>query len=515
MQHDDRNNTDPWHAAQPEFRSGARQINLDDYPKESLPAVLDLNLSSELRIALETLRNTLRKWQGVFEAIEISEFPAKDPAKSTQQQQMLADGKIAQEIVQGLMAVESAGAILPRAISASDPKSADKANVQLRANQYTQVQAYLNKNSTDSDGPTLGELLDQAPFVEWSRHLLGGFIGDAGIVNMILREDETFATIKAEVQADIAAKIESLRDDLARTSDEAKATQYNALIERQTRLEKFSNQPRSLLGKVLNEIHLAAPVAQAHRERIEDLLSSYNSIVELFKDSNINPQRFLILGCGPATELFRYLAQSERRSPQQPRLEFKAVDFADSTLQAFLQNAAASERDDVDFVVENRHLMRVGIAYKIGKFSEPLDNRVLSYCAGLYDYLGKDFAEGLDSLMLEASVPGGFVCATNVSSSNPNSNGMRLLLGWDLIYRDREDMRELGEAAMKAFHAKHNSGMPYVDGFRPDIVLNSDLLSDLKQLRPGEYCVTSTNNGVNLFLWMRREDDQVVRATRF
>ena len=512
MKHEEELN-DPWSAAQAELYLGPRVINLDDYAGDSLPAVLELKLSTELRSALDTLKNTLRKWHLVFEALDISEYPATDANKQTQQRQMLADGKIAHEIVQALMALESAGAILPRAISANDPKSADKANVRLRANQYLQVQEYLDAK-TDNE-KSLGEMLDQAPFVEWSRHLLGGFIGDAGIVNMILREEDTFDTIKSEVQASLAAQLDSLRDDLARSSDQAKATEYAVLVERQRRLEEFSNLPRTLLGKVLNEIHLAAPVAQAHRERIEDLFESYGAIVDIFKESKVDPQRFLILGCGPATELFRYLEQTEKRNAGTQKLEFKGVDLALSTLEAFKKNAIVSGREDVDFVTELKNLMRVGIAFKIGKFNEPLDERVFSYCAGLYDYLAKDFAEGIDSLMLEASVPGGFVCATNVASSNPNSNGMRLLLGWDLIYRDREDMRELGELAMRSFHEKHHAGMPYVDGFRADLVFNSDLLSDLKQLSPGEYCVTSTDNGVNLFLWMRREDDQVLQGMRF
>ena len=511
MKQEDRS-IDPWQTAKAQLPGGPRIINLDDYAKESLPAVLDLKLSTELHNALDTLKSTLLKWHLVFKAIGISEFPSQDP-QTTVQQQMLADGKIAQEIVSALMAVESAGAILPRAVSASDPKSADKANVRLRANQYKQVQDFLD--AITGDEPTLGQMLDQAPFVEWSRHLLGGFIGDAGIVNMILREDNSFDTIKSEVLTTVTANLDQLRDELTRSSDPEKAQEYNQLIERRRRIESFSNQPRTLLGKVLNEIHLQAPVAQAHRERIEDLYSSYQSILEIFKDSKINPQRFLILGCGPATELFRYLEQSNKRPKDAQQLEVKAVDLALSTLEAFKKNSADTGRDDVVFTTEQKNLMRVGIAYKIGRFLEPLDERVFSYCAGLYDYLAKEFAEGLDSLMLDASVPGGFVCATNVASSNPNSNGMRLLLGWDLIYRDREDMRELGELAMRAFHDKHHAGMPYVDGFRSDLVLNNDLLSDLKQLQPGEYCVTSTNNGVNLFLWMRRQDDQVIHGARF
>lgn len=512
----DQNLKDPWHIAQAQLPAQARVINLDDYSKESRNTVLEINLSSELQTALQSLKEVLRKWSGVFEAMGISRYPAESESAREQQKAILENGNVAEEIVKALMAVEVAGAILPRAVSSHDPKAADKANIFLRNKQYQDVQAFLDKNSDSNDqGKTLGQLLDQAPFVEWSRHLLGGFIGDAGIVSMILREDEGFPTLKAEVQSEVEAKITELRDYLVKSSDEAKSIEYRELLDRKNRLDSFSNIPTTLLGKIINEIHLAAPVAQAHRERIEDLLKTYENIIDIFKDTKIDPQRILILGCGPATELFRFLASTPCRSSDQPRLEFKAVDFAPATLETFEKNAAKTGRSDIDFITELKNLIRVGVAFKRGLFNEPLDERVFAYCAGLYDYLGKEFAEGLDSLMLEASVAGGFACATNVASSNPNSNGMRLLLGWDLIYRDREEMRELGAQAMRDFHTKHHAGLPYIDGFRADIVHNEDFLADPKQLKPGEYCVTSTKNGVNLFLWMRREDDLVRPGMRF
>ncbi len=190
--------------------------------------------------------------------------------------------------------------------------------------------------------------------------------------------------------------------------------------------------------QLVNATFLRAAVAQAHRNRIDMLVTYLQRAAELSQREE-REIRILNIGCGPAVELQRLLATGTDVS----RLAFTLVDFSKETLDytrskvetaKTLNNAAVA----VDYVQESVHdLLRRAARQQTAVGDAGFD---FIYCAGLFDYLSDKVCTRLIRYFLSRAHPGANMLLTNVHANNPERYGMEHLLEWHLIYRDEAQM---------------------------------------------------------------------------
>ncbi len=65
------------------------------------------------------------------------------------------------------------------------------------------------------------------------------------------------------------------------------------------------------------------------------------------------------------------------------------------------------------------------------------------YCAGLFDYVSDRVCKRLTEVFYHMVSPGGLLMVTNVDASKPFRHSMDYLLEWHLIFRNRQQMRDL------------------------------------------------------------------------
>lgn len=186
--------------------------------------------------------------------------------------------------------------------------------------------------------------------------------------------------------------------------------------------------------QVVNAMFLHAPVAQAHRNRIDILLQRLRALAGSGTDASV-----LNIGCGPAVEIQRFIATD----PDPSRLRFTLVDFSRETLDYArdrIEEAcrAHGKQVRVDYVQESvLELVKRGPARGLQLPNQPFD---LVYCAGLFDYLSDKVCARLLQLFCQLARPGGRILVTNVHSVNPQRILMEHLLEWHLVYRGEKEL---------------------------------------------------------------------------
>lgn len=189
--------------------------------------------------------------------------------------------------------------------------------------------------------------------------------------------------------------------------------------------------------QIINTFFLNAPVATAHRNRIDILVDSLSAQTE--RPGNEGPVRILNVGCGPAVEIQRLIAQH----PSPERFVFTLMDFSEETLaytRSMIDKACAKRgvRVEVEFVHESVHNL---LKRSSGTRQLPETPFDFVYCAGLFDYLSDKVCNRLLEYFIGRTRLGGEVLVTNVHERNPDRNVMEHVLEWHLIYRDEAGMR--------------------------------------------------------------------------
>jgi extracellular factor (EF) 3-hydroxypalmitic acid methyl ester biosynthesis protein len=197
----------------------------------------------------------------------------------------------------------------------------------------------------------------------------------------------------------------------------------------------------SIFAKVLNVWLLAQPSAQAHRNRVSYLAKRLEEEVQRRASQGCRA-KVLNLGCGPAGEVQRFLAQS----PVSDMADLVLLDFNDETLEftrRVLEELCEAHGRKTRLTFEKRSVHQ--ILKESGRVPDAsvAGGYDLIYCAGLFDYLSDRICKRLMTYFYELLAPQGLLIATNVDASNPNRNSMDLILEWHLIYRTAPQMLEL------------------------------------------------------------------------
>lgn len=204
----------------------------------------------------------------------------------------------------------------------------------------------------------------------------------------------------------------------------------------------------SIFAKLLNTTFLASPPAEAHRNRIAYLIEMLSRETSRCVRQGRNA-RFFNLGCGPAMEVQKFLANDDLCE----RADFSLLDFNDETLdrtKQILNDLRARHRRSTPIRTIQRsvnQILREGAA--IGNVNDAYSQYDVVYCAGLFDYLSDRVCQRLIETFYKMTAPGGVVVVTNVDESNPVQGVMEYVMEWHLIYRNPEQLLGLAPLGLK------------------------------------------------------------------
>jgi len=205
-------------------------------------------------------------------------------------------------------------------------------------------------------------------------------------------------------------------------------------------LESDSNVV-SLYAKIVDTYYINAAAPLAHRNRIIMLKQRLKDEAERVVEEEERLFTVLNVGCGPASEVRRFIRDEEISAHTSIRL----MDFNAETLEYTKGKVASAISDSgrkpmVEFI--NKSIDE--LLQEIQKEDQTLNDKYdMVYCAGLFDYFSDEICKRLVALFYNWVRPNGLVSVTNVHSNNPNKNLMEHLLEWYLVYRDEESMARL------------------------------------------------------------------------
>jgi extracellular factor (EF) 3-hydroxypalmitic acid methyl ester biosynthesis protein len=182
----------------------------------------------------------------------------------------------------------------------------------------------------------------------------------------------------------------------------------------------------------------------AIRDRGEVALAAAREVLALDR-----PVRILSLACGPAIELRRLIAETE--CFHHP-VEFVLIDQDEDALRSCVEelNRAAEHRDDVHMISFHclHFSLRQILAPRKGSeralVEEVLSGVDLIYSMGLFDYIEQSLARKTARRLFKLLKPGGRLLIGNLSRVPDSTWIMEFGLAWHLVYRDRDDMLDMG-----------------------------------------------------------------------
>ncbi|MFO1475812.1 MAG: class I SAM-dependent methyltransferase [Verrucomicrobiota bacterium] len=202
----------------------------------------------------------------------------------------------------------------------------------------------------------------------------------------------------------------------------------------------------SLYAKIVNHWFLHQPPAEAHRNRINYLVGHLVSQAARSLRGGA-PARVLSVGCGPAQEIQRFLAESDLSESTR----FTLIDFNEETIthcQSVLEGAKrqAHRGTPIKYVRKSVHQILKESARSVDAGGG--DRYDLVYCAGLFDYLSDTVCRKLTSICYDWLAPGGLLITTNVDAGNPRRLTMDYIMEWHLNYRNSPEVGALKPASL-------------------------------------------------------------------
>ncbi len=196
----------------------------------------------------------------------------------------------------------------------------------------------------------------------------------------------------------------------------------------------------SLFSKLLQAYILDADPARSVRNRADYFIKRF--VEETGRVSRQNrPASFFSLGCGPAQEIQKFLAEHSLSD----RTKFRLLDFNEETLA---QTAEKLKRLKEQFgrktSISTVKKSVNQLLKESGKSSvKKEDTYDLIYCSGLYDYLNDQVCRQLNTYLYDQLRPGGMLVVTNFDPCNPIRNVMEFIFEWFLIHRDSNHLIKL------------------------------------------------------------------------
>lgn len=192
------------------------------------------------------------------------------------------------------------------------------------------------------------------------------------------------------------------------------------------------------LGRLFDDYFQRQIAVDAVRGRIESVAAA---IVEHARKYDNRPYRVTSIGCGPALDLELAMRRIEGRQPDEVSIEL--LDLDDDALQFAKQNLG-QVMSPQNVTAQRENLYRLAERHHATRILRPTD---FVCCTGLFDYLHDEAAIKLLRLMWQQLKPGGILMAWNFAPHNPTRAYMEWFGNWYLIYRTREELSKLSDAA--------------------------------------------------------------------
>lgn len=201
----------------------------------------------------------------------------------------------------------------------------------------------------------------------------------------------------------------------------------------------------SMFAKSLNDWFISQPPAEAHRNRIKYLTQK---LIE--ETARVAAQgrtaRVHNLGCGPAVEIQRFLAEQELSN----KAELTLLDFNNETLAyttGVLQELKTRHRRSTRINMVKKSVGQLLKGRGRSTATAPETKYDFVYCAGLFDYLADEHCKQLMNIFYDMLAPGGLLVATNVDAANPIQEMLDYVLDWNLIYRSGAQLKTVAPDA--------------------------------------------------------------------
>ncbi len=194
----------------------------------------------------------------------------------------------------------------------------------------------------------------------------------------------------------------------------------------------------SAFGRVFHKLSCEDPLGAGVRTR-KDLVKQLTAREHARRREDGQPLRALSLGCGPAREVVEYLAES----PEPPHgVRWTLIDQEEKALSVAYHDvlrgieARRAECTAQCLYLSFEQVIKDPQAIR----GEPQD---FVYCVGLFDYLNTRRAQALLAALYERLAPGGLLAIGNAYGPNKHFWMPEFVLDWTLIYRDRNELRQL------------------------------------------------------------------------
>lgn len=270
-----------------------------------------------------------------------------------------------------------------------------------------------------------------------------------------LKFQEKFNTILDEFSQDI---LRFEKDNIAKSED--KVYQLKKIFEKRYRkyflcgdFVKWSfEKPFGYPGdfKIIDDIYLNQPhtvgfdrlwdnyfqqlsASKATRERKEDFKKIIFDFVKQCKSENV---RIMNLASGPVREIKELL---EVEPNIFSKVTFDCYELDDNAI-SYAQKLLDSDKN-VNFIKKNA----IRLALKKDVKQEVINEYDMIYSAGLFDYLDERIATRLIINLKKTLKKDGVMCISNYTDKHSNSSAylMEWVAEWNLIYRNKEDFRQL------------------------------------------------------------------------
>jgi extracellular factor (EF) 3-hydroxypalmitic acid methyl ester biosynthesis protein len=203
----------------------------------------------------------------------------------------------------------------------------------------------------------------------------------------------------------------------------------------------------TLFAKILNLWFLRQPPAEAHRNRIEFLVERLTAVTLQAARAG-RRARILSVGCGPAFEVQKFLAESAIAD----QARFTLIDFNEETAQharSVLDQLRRTHNRNTEIQLVRKSVSQI-LKEAARRFEQNTQHEYdFVYCAGLFDYLPDYICRRLSNILYAWVAPGGLFLTTNVDRFNPRRLTMDYIMDWHLIYRSGSELTALEPELVK------------------------------------------------------------------
>lgn len=216
----------------------------------------------------------------------------------------------------------------------------------------------------------------------------------------------------------------------------------------------FSNyyEGKTLFGKLINKWVSMSECVQGHVNRIDFI---YETLTNLYYNSNVEPFKVFVLGSGPAEEITRFIKEQicERE------IIFTLMDMDAVGLTDFANRIQYFQKNKIKFDYCNCNVLDF--------FKDGLKNidsvYDFTYCAGMLDYFSDKKSKEIVKMLYDKTKIGGTYLFTNVHISNHFRHFMRLATGWKLKHRSTKEF--------ESFSPEGSNSETYLDSTGTNIII--------------------------------------------